>query len=48
MSKTKTRKFDWKAEVDKTDPKRYEPTIEYNFSNGRKFKRKAKDSGIYN
>ena len=48
MSKPKTRTYDWKAEVDKVEPRRYEPTVEYRFSNDRKFKRKAKDSGVYN
>ena len=47
MSKPNIRKINWKAEVDKVEPKRYEPTTEYKFSNGKKFKRRAEKSGIY-
>lgn len=39
-SKVTTRKFSWKAIVNKADPKRKEKKVAYIFSNGRKFKEK--------
>jgi len=47
-TKVRTRKISWKAEVDKLDPTRYRATNEYRFSNGRIFKRRTQDAGIYN
>lgn len=36
--KPKTREISWQSVVDEADPKRKDPKVCYEFSNGRKFK----------
>ena len=42
------KELDWNAEVRKAwGVKWNEPEVEYEFSNGRKFKRRTEDAGVY-
>ena len=43
-TKVTTVKVDWVDMVERMDPKRHDPELEYEFSNGRKFYRPERDS----